>query len=387
MAGVASLRDIQLKRVCPTCNGVSPQHAKYCGFDGTVLSEQSINGHIQEFQLCQKCDRLYPQRARFCASDGSKLTSLTTGNVGPSDLSMDNIESSINNPATSVNTKQASIIGETLDGKYKIESVIAEGGMATLYRAVQIAMERTVAVKVMRPNLAMTATRMQRFEQECKVVAKLSHPNIVSVFDAGRVSEQEPYLVMEFIDGKPLSTEIAEKGPAPYNLVAHILIQILSGLEEAHAAGIVHRDLKPDNILLQKKSDRADWVKIVDFGIANYSQVSKRITEHGTFIGTPIYMAPEQFKDTTLDCRVDIYAIGILMFELLTGNVPFDSDRLEVLMLQHLMDLPPSLLSIKPNAPASFDQMLKKALAKEPGDRFQSAKEFRLALEQSLGQL
>jgi serine/threonine-protein kinase len=388
MSGNSLIETNDLEQTCLSCGGVATPGAKYCAYDGIELNDQSPLVTIDQLRRCSSCSKIYPLRARFCAQDGSKLPEPKRVGSAPKAESAELVEKQpatiADKPLTKDSSSEAGLIGTTLDGKYQIQSLIAEGGMAMLYRALQIAMERTVAIKVMKPNAAMTAVRLKRFEQECKLAARLNHPNIVSVYDVGWVSEQEPFLVMEFIDGNPLANDISEKGPPPPKVAGQILIQILRGLEEAHAAGIIHRDLKPDNILLQKKSDRADWVKIVDFGIANFNNSSKRITQHGAIIGTPVYMAPEQFKDGPIDHRADVYAMGILMFETLTGDVPFDGTSPQVIMLKQLMDEPADVFSLRKDIPPSFDQIIKRALAKDPDERFQSVREFREALELAL---
>jgi serine/threonine-protein kinase len=272
-----------------------------------------------------------------------------------------------------------------LDGRYRIETIIAQGGMAILYRAHQIGMDRTVAIKVMLPTFAPNSQAAERFAQECKLAARLNHPNIVAVHDVGMIGPQQPYLVMEYIDGVSLSNELSEHRP-PLTTALTIICQVLKGLEEAHGAGIIHRDLKSDNILLQRKSsDRSDWVKIVDFGIANLADRTKRLTKTGSFIGTPAYMAPEQFRGKAIDTRVDIYAVGIVMFEVLTGNVPFDGDSPDIIMMKHLIEEPPSLSESRTDVPPQIEAVMRKALAKDAGDRFQTATDFRVALEACQG--
>jgi serine/threonine-protein kinase len=367
--------------------------------------------------LVQNVLDFFPARGKFCASDGTKLVEAKELSVAaketkpaereepPSNADMPKAHAaSVNVPGAAVagesaqraeeyihpalqGAGRAELIGVTLNDKYRLESVIAEGGMATLYRAHQLGIDRTVAVKVMLPNVAPSATAIQRFEQECILAARLNHPNIVSVYDVGFVSPERPYLVMEFIDGRSLAQELVDKGAPPLTVAAQVLIQVLKGLEEAHSMGIIHRDLKPDNILLQRKSNRSDWVKIVDFGIANLTESPKRLTKWGAFIGTPVYMAPEQFKGKPLDVRIDLYSLGVVMFETLTGDVPFDGAGPEVIMMKHLLEAAPKLAQVRPDAPECLQAVLDKSLAKDPEQRFQSAAEFRQALEDCLKEM
>jgi len=416
-------------RVCPKCKYVSQAGAKYCGIDGTALTnvkepdaskrhvqQQLLPGDLKRQNRCPLCSRTFPQRANFCASDGSKLfiqeqseAELKQANTqveekipeagskrikpaqadqssstGELEANLEKIpEPQIPEPLVS-STEHKNLIGTTVSGRYRIEAIIAEGGMATLYRAQQLGMDRIVAIKVMLPAFNANSKAVERFAQEGKLTARLTHPNIVSVYDIGFIGTNEPYLVMEYIDGQSLAEELRETGPPSLPVAMNILNQVLRGLEEAHSAGIVHRDLKPDNILLQRKPNRSDWVKIVDFGIANLTDSSKRLTKVGAFIGTPSYMAPEQFKNKPLDIRVDLYSLGVVMFEILTGDVPFDGESPDVIIMKHLMEEVPQLSQLRADLPSSLDTVLKKAMAKEPHQRFQNALEFREALEACL---
>jgi eukaryotic-like serine/threonine-protein kinase len=225
---------------------------------------------------------------------------------------------------------------------------------------------------------------LQRFEREAKVLARLNHPNIVAVYDFGFINKKQPFLIMEYIKGMNLADKVQHHGPPTVPVATQIIMQICRGLEEAHATGIIHRDLKPDNIILQEKVDRPDWVKIVDFGIAHLlDSEGKRLTRAGRITGTPEYMSPEQFKDKPLDFRADIYSLGIVIFELITGRLPFEADDLGVLMAKQLMDVAPSVSTLRPDIPAGspMDLLIIKCLEKEPDQRYQSAAELRRAAE------
>jgi serine/threonine protein kinase len=169
----------------------------------------------------------------------------------------------------------------------------------------------------------------------------------------------------------------------PYATTANIIIQICRGLQEAHSSGIIHRDLKPDNVLLQHKSDRPDWVKIVDFGISNFVHGSKKLTKTGRMVGTPEYIAPEQLKDRPIDMRTDLYGIGIMMFEMLTGRVPFDGESAESILMKHLLEDPPTMAEVRPELGENnlFQPIVDKLLKKNPDERYQTATELRLDVE------
>lgn len=379
--------ETKLGRTCSKCHSFVFGKAKFCALDGTELKIDTDTPPPKDYVSCSYCGRLFPPGALYCASDGIRLYKFAPAHEAPrEDWRPESVSESgrhiILNDQVSKSRATVELIGSVLDGRYRIETIIAQGGMAILYRAHQIGMDRTVAIKVMLPTFAPNSQAAERFAQECKLAARLNHPNIVAVHDVGMIGPQQPYLVMEYVDGVSLSHELSENGPPPLATALTIICQVLKGLEEAHGAGIIHRDLKPDNILLQRKSsDRSDWVKIVDFGIANLSDKSKRFTKTGSFIGTPAYMAPEQFRGKAIDTRVDIYAVGIVLFEILTGSVPFDGDSPDVVMMKHLIDEVPPLAELRPNLPAQVEVAMRKALAKEVAERFQTATEFRLALE------
>lgn len=284
----------------------------------------------------------------------------------------------------------SNLIGKTIDKKYLVQSMLGEGGMAVVFKAHHVKMERTVVLKVMQGWLLSNQKSIERFERESKVTAKLNHPNIVTVFDVGTINGKAPYLVMEYIKGESLADKIHRQGALPLTTTANIVIQICRGLQEAHNLGIIHRDLKPDNVLLQDKSDRPDWVKIVDFGISHLIHGSaKRLTKTGRMVGTPEYIAPEQLKDKPMDIRTDLYALGIMIYEMLTGHVPFEGESAESILMKHLMEDAPPMHKFKPEFKEGtpFDTIVTKLLQKDPDARYQTATELRLDIEQAQSQV
>ncbi len=391
---------------CPTCARALPATSKFCGFDGTDLS-LAKEGQASR-KVCSVCGRFYPGYASFCAFDRSSLQVMKTQrelnqtSSGEPDGTQ-SVETQIVPvlpPATSTaqiaaddrllgadsEAPYSDLIGRTIDKKYLIQSVLGEGGMAVVYRAHHVQMERTVVIKVMQGWLLSNRNSVERFERECKLTAKLNHPNIVSVYDVGLINGKEPYLVMEYIKGESLADKIHNSGALPYATTANIIIQICRGLQEAHTSGIIHRDLKPDNVLLQHKSDRPDWVKIVDFGISNFVHGSKKLTKTGRMVGTPEYIAPEQLKDRPIDMRTDLYGIGIMMFEMLTGRVPFDGESAESILMKHLLEDAPTMAEVRPELAENnlFQPIVDKLLKKNPDDRYQTATELRLDVEHAL---
>lgn len=407
---------------CPTCGKFLPRTSKFCGFDGTDLTLAKTGGDVRK--ICNLCGRFFPGYANFCAFDRSSLEVLKGQAVnlaatsppaltGPAisappapSLAGDTVDVSRQAVPNELHAAPAddddeddgneddgpysALIGKTIDGKYLVQSVLGEGGMAVVYKANHVQMERTVVIKVMQGWLLSNKNSVERFERECKLTAKLNHPNIVSVYDVGSIDGKEPYLVMEYIKGEALADKIHNQGALPYATTANIIIQMCRGLQEAHSIGIIHRDLKPDNVLLQHKSDRPDWVKIVDFGISNLVHGSKRLTKTGRMVGTPEYIAPEQLKDRPIDIRTDLYAMGIMMFEMLTGKVPFEGESAESILMKHLLEEPPPISEVRPDileAGNPFEPIIMKLLRKEPDERYQTAVELRLDVEQALNQV
>jgi serine/threonine protein kinase len=270
------------------------------------------------------------------------------------------------------------MLGKTL-GQYELLSIIGTGGMAVVYKARQESMDRDVAIKVIGGQLAENADFITRFEREARLIAKLQHPHILPVYDFGRDSGRL-YMVMRLVDGGSLDEKL-RNGPMQLAQVARMISGIASAMAYAHDQGIVHRDLKPNNILLDSK----DNPYLTDFGIAKALQDSEnRLTATGTVMGTPSYMAPEQWRGEPVDARTDIYALGVMLFEMLTGKLPFTGDTPYALMYKHFDAPPPSPLMSNPNLPEGVTEVLNRALAKVKTDRYASAdalaEDFNLAI-------
>lgn len=278
--------------------------------------------------------------------------------------------------------------GLLLAGKYKLDVPIGAGGMATVWRATDLTIDRTVVVKLMHDNLAGDENVRRRFEHESKVIAKINHPNVVTIYDVGVLGKGLRYIVMEHIQGVSLRDLIDDAGSMSLHIAVMIMKQVCDGLQEAHNAGIVHRDLKPENILIQDRAIRADSVKIVDFGIARLlnNESKERLTREGMIVGTIEYMSPEQLEDVELDGRSDIYALGIILFELLTGQLPFKATTMEGLIAKHMVAVPPMLSSVCQDVPrgSSLEQIVAICMAKKPEQRYQKASQLKQALEKCI---
>lgn len=278
------------------------------------------------------------------------------------------------------------LIGRLLDRRFALLRRIAVGGMGALYEALQLPIERRVAVKVIRPELLGTdaAAVRERFRREARVVSRLKHPCTVTLFDFGETPEGELFMAMELIEG-PTLEEVLRGGPLPAERAIAIAVQVAQSLEEAHRHGIVHRDLKPANVMLADMGDGQERVKVVDFGIARLLDAAapdRSFTLTGKISGTPHYMSPEVVRGGAADHRSDIYALGLILFAAMTGRPAFDGPAINV-VLQHLHDPPPTLSEAAPGVPvpAGLQAVLDRALQKQPADRQQSIAELRRELE------
>jgi serine/threonine protein kinase len=266
-------------------------------------------------------------------------------------------------------------------GIYEIKSELGRGGMATVYRGYDPRFEREVAVKVLPPELLHADPQFRaRFEREAKIIAQLEHPSIVPVYDVGEENNQ-PYFVMRYMNGGSLSERI-KAGIMSVGDAAKILDQIAPGLDEAHAKGFVHRDLKPSNILFDSKNSPY----ISDFGIAKITQGQSGTMTGSGIIGTPAYMAPEQATGDQVDGRADIYALGIILFEMLTGKQPYEADTPMAVAIKHVTDPVPRILTVNPNLPADMDLIIQKAMAKNRDERFSTAVEMVQTLKELAGE-
>jgi beta-lactam-binding protein with PASTA domain/predicted Ser/Thr protein kinase len=266
------------------------------------------------------------------------------------------------------------LIDTLFDGRYRIERKLGAGGMANVYLAEDQELGRRVAIKILNDRHANDEQFVERFRREAKNAAALSHPNIVSIYDRGE-AEGTYYIAMEYLDGRSLKELIVGRGPAPVNVAVEYARQILSALRFAHRHGIVHRDIKPHNVLV----DNEGRVKVTDFGIARAG--TSQMTEAGSIVGTAQYLSPEQARGAPTDQRSDLYSLGIVLYELLTGEAPFEGDTPVEIAMRHLSTVPEPPSSLRPDLPRALDLVVMRALAKDPEDRYQSAEEMDADLE------
>ena len=308
---------------------------------------------------CDACGHENVDGARFCAKCGAILA---TPADGPDPL-----------------------LGQVVGGRYRVTSVLGEGGMGKVYVGEQQmgSTVRKVAIKTLHAHLSNDPSVLQRFHRECGTVAQLEHPNTIKFFDFGATQDGTLYIAMEFVAGKSLSDVIAQQGPLSPERVSKIMRQVCGALDEAHLQGIIHRDLKPDNIVLTDRAGETDFVKVLDFGIAarresGDAHKEQKLTQQGMVLGTPPYMSPEQFTGKALDARSDIYSLGVMAYEMLTGALPFHADTPWQWATQHMTAQPAPFEVSAPSRdiPPDMKQAILKALSKDREQRQASAREF-----------
>lgn len=307
---------------------------------------------------CPSCGTRYADSQRLCPNDGTVL-----------------------NPDR---TPETAAVGRVLDGKYRLDAFLSRGGMGAVYEATHVMLNRRVAVKLISPHLVADADMVRRFQREARAVTHLNHPNIVRVQDLGQTRDGTLYIAMDLIAGKSLSDIIQAEPPFDAARIAHIAAQIVSALTHAHENGVIHRDLKPQNIMITRRPDGREVATLLDFGIAKTFEVdaNTKVTSTGFAVGSPRYMSPEQAGAGPVDARSDIYSVGVILYEMLTGEVPFDDASTPALLVKHLTETPvrPSIRRPERHVSPVLEHVAMRCLEKKPEARFQTAEELLRAL-------
>ena len=315
---------------------------------------------------CPHCGAPNSDDARFCGACGgaTQATEPSSGGGG----------------ATAGSAPD--LAGREIAGRYRILTKLGEGGMGAVYRGEQISLKRKVAIKLLKPELSADANLVRRFNAEAELAARLSHPNTVNIYDFGQDVDGTLFIAMEYVEGRSLRSVMTVEGPLAARRSIKIAAQIAGSLTDAHSHGIVHRDLKPDNVMLTERGKHTDIVRVLDFGIAKLRDEGKNtvnaMTQAGDLVGTPQYMAPEQIRGDKVDGRTDVYALGTMLYEIVTGRLPFEGANVMAILSKHLTETPtpPSVRRPDLAIPPALDQVVLQAMAKDPAARVPSMELF-----------
>ncbi len=305
-------------------------------------------------KICPVCSTEYPDDVKFCPNDGQTLRSAA--------------------PASD-------LVGQVVADRYHIVKKLGEGGMGQVYLGEHVKMGRRSAIKVMNPSMVHDPDAVARFNREASNASRITHPNVCAIYDFGETPDGLIYLAMEFIEGEPLTDLLEREGALPVPRATGIFLQTAEALQAAHDLGIVHRDLKPDNIMLTRRKDGGDTVKVVDFGIAKAvggDQPGQKVTKTGLVVGTPEFMSPEQLSGDNLDGRSDLYSLALVFYRMLIGKLPFEATSVQETMIKRLTDEPTKLAEGRPDLsfPAGLQLVLDTALARTPMERYQTVSKF-----------
>jgi serine/threonine protein kinase len=337
---------------------------------------------------CPKCGTVYTNTARFCPRDGNMLVDVQAKPASPAPAP----SASPGGSGTAVRTPKPSpppldrasaMSGQILDARYQVQKKLGEGGMSYVYLAREVATGHDVAIKVLSPKLASDKSSVERLRREAGLAMRLDHPNVCRILRLGESEDGLIYLVMPFLKGELLSDREVRGGPMTLPAGLDVLQQVCAGLHHAHELLIVHRDLKPENIMLVADDSVHDRAVVMDFGLAKERRADPQIaklTATGIILGTPEFMSPEQIRGKQLDARSDIYALGIVAFEMFTGKLPFQGRNAQEMMIARLRGQPLKLRQLRPDLPEGLERTLHRALESNPDARYNTALEFADAL-------
>ena len=326
------------------------------GTDRTLLSDGTHDPtHVDgDESYCAACGGSYPIDLDVCPKDGARLTKLKA--------------------------QPDALLGRVFDGRFEVRTTLGQGGMGTVYRGWQLTVDREIAIKVIHPKLASDRIAVKRFLREARLSSRLNQPNIVNVYDFGQTQDGVLYIAMELLRGHTLGRELEAMRPLPLRRVLTIALQLCDALDAAHGQGIVHRDLKPGNIIVLDEPPGRDLIKVLDFGLAKslVSDTSSFVTHSSAVLGTPLYMPPEQIEGRPSDQRADLYSLGCILYQMLSGRPPFAGESVNVVLAAHLGDAPVPLPS---TVPPSLAAMVARLMEKDPAKRMRSAREAREAMQ------
>ena len=331
---------------------------------------------------CPKCGTVYTDTARFCPRDGTMLVEVQ---ARPVSTATPGSNTAVRTPAPGKNAgldRASTLSGKLLDARYQVMKKLGEGGMSYVYQAKEVSSGDVVAIKVLSPKLASDRSSVERLRREAGLAMRLDHPNVCRILRLGESEDGLIYLVMPYLQGELLSDREVKGGPMEMALGIKLLRQVCAGLQHAHELQIVHRDLKPENIMLVPDGD-GDKAVVMDFGLAKERRADpavQKLTATGIILGTPEFMSPEQIRGKPLDARSDVYALGIVAFEMFTGKLPFQGRNAQEMMIARLRGSPRPLRQVRPDMPQALEKALAKSLESNPDDRYATALEFADAL-------
>jgi serine/threonine-protein kinase len=328
---------------------------------------------------------VYGATARFCPKDGNMLVEVQS-RPKPAAPAPPSSQTSVRTPVTprpASLDRASTLSNQILDARYQVVSKLGEGGMSYVYLAKEISSDAVVAIKVLSPKLATDTSSVERLRREAGLAMRLDHPNVCRILRLGESEDGLIYLVMPYLKGELLSDREVRAGPMPIDQCVRIIAQVCAGLHHAHQLHIIHRDLKPENIMLVDEDGGAERAVIMDFGLAKERRADaaiQKLTATGIILGTPEFMSPEQIRGKPLDARSDIYALGIVAFEMFTGKLPFQGRNAQEMMIARLRGTPTPIRQIRSDVPVHIEKALAKAMATNPDDRFATALDLGTAL-------
>ncbi len=344
---------------------------------------------------CPRCKSVYAGEARFCPKDGSPLVDVGRSAGGkvvqaPKPVSLDSgtqVRQATPKTRGFGLDRAGSLADQVIDSRYQVLRKLGEGGMAMVYEAREVSTGQFVAIKVLSPKLSKDPSSVERLRREAGLAMRLNHPNACKILRLGETEDGLIYLVMPFLDGELLSDREAKIGPVDIELGVEWIVQSCAGLHHAHQFNIVHRDLKPENIMIVKDEGDGEIAVVMDFGLAKESKSGPgvaKLTATGIILGTPEFMSPEQIRGKDLDARSDVYALGIVAFELFTGKLPFQGRTPQEMMISRLRGKPTPIRKFRDEVPIPLEAALMKALETEPTKRYATTLEFGHALVDAL---